>query len=61
MDNLDFIIRAESGDVDHDELVAGVQALIDDGTVWHLQGSWGRLAAQLIDCGACHVPKRTTH
>jgi len=29
------------------------QRLIDTGTVWHLQGSFGRQAAALIQAGVC--------
>lgn len=55
MNHIDFIMRYEGGDLeDHQELVDGVQAMIDDGTVWQLQGSWGRLANYLIECGDCH-------
>jgi hypothetical protein len=31
--------------------VAAMQALIDSGTVWHLQGSYGRAAARGIEQG----------
>lgn len=59
MDRGDFIMRAEAGEIeDERELIEGVQAMIDDGTVWELQGSWGWLAAQLIEMGVCHPPKR---
>lgn len=57
MNHLDFIMRYEGGELkDHQELVDGVQAMIDDGTVWQLQGSWGRLANSLIQSGDCFPP-----
>lgn len=56
--HLDFIIRAETGEIeDEHELIEGVQRMVDDGTVWSLQGSWGRLAAQLIEIGVVHPPQ----
>lgn len=53
MNHLDFIMAFEQGEVDEDELVAGFQAMIDDGTVWQLQGIYGRTAARLIETGLC--------
>ena len=31
-----------------------LQRMIDDGTVWHLQGFFGRTAARAIEEGYCH-------
>lgn len=53
MNHLTFILRFESGECTEDEIVAGFQAMIDDGTVWHLQGFYGRTATQLIEDGHC--------
>lgn len=39
---------------DESEWVEAFQYLIDTGTVWSLQGFFGRTAAQLIDEGRCH-------
>ena len=55
MKHFDFIIKFESGQATDEEVVAGFQAMIDDGTVWQLQGSYGRLAQELINCGECHA------
>ena len=33
------------------------QFLIDNGTVWKLQGFYGRTAKRLIDAGICHAKK----
>lgn len=54
MDHLDFIIAYEQGDIDTDgALIDGFQAMIDDGTVWQLQGHYGRTARALIQAGHC--------
>lgn len=55
--HLDFIMDFEGGQIESaDRIVEGVQAMIDDGTIYHLQGSWQRLAAQLVADGQCHLP-----
>jgi hypothetical protein len=53
-DDLDFMIRFESGDLTEDELVAGFQRLINSGLAWQLQGVYGRTAHALIVAGKCH-------
>lgn len=53
-DAVSFIMAFESEDMDEADVVEGFQHLIDEGTVWHLQGSYGRMAAHLIDAGLCH-------
>lgn len=53
-DHVDFIIRFESGELDHDEIVEGFQHLIDKGIVWCLQGSYQRVARSLIESGDCN-------
>ena len=55
MDHLDKIIAWESGELDEDETIEFFQSMIDDGTVWKLQGCYGRTAASLIDAGLCHA------
>ncbi len=52
-DVVSFIIRYETGEADEDEIIEGFQHLIDTGTVWHLQGHYGRTAAALIEAGIC--------
>jgi hypothetical protein len=54
MDKVDFIIAYESGELDEETIIEGFQALIDDGSVWSLQGHYGRVATALIDAGYCH-------
>lgn len=38
-----------------EEFIEAWQHLIDTGTVWQLQGSYGRGATQLIEQGVCHA------
>jgi hypothetical protein len=53
-DTVGFVIDFESGTLDDIQVIEGFQALIDTGVVWHLQGSYGRTAAHLIETGLCH-------
>lgn len=36
-----------------EEYVEAMQARIDDGSIWQLEGSAGRAAVELIDAGLC--------
>jgi hypothetical protein len=50
--NLDFIINYESGLISSkEELINGFQSLLDSGLVWELQGSYQRMAIDLINQG----------
>jgi hypothetical protein len=53
-DEVAFIMAYEDGELDDDAIIVGFQHLIDSGTVWHLQGSYGRMAARLIETGRCN-------
>lgn len=50
-DEVAFIMEYEDGSLSDDEMIEGFQHLLDSGTVWHLQGSYGRTAAALLDAG----------
>lgn len=50
---LDTLIEFEEGRLGELETVRLFQKLIDDGTVWKLQGSYGRTAQDLIQGGRC--------
>ena len=45
------IMDYESGEMGKEETIAFFQELVDSGLVWSLQGSYGRMAARLIDAG----------
>lgn len=53
MDRVDFIMALEQGEATKEQIIENFQAMIDDGTVWQLQGSYGRMATQLIEAGYC--------
>lgn len=50
-DLVGFIMDAEEGNLDDEQMIAGVQEMVNSGVVWQLQGSWGRLAARMIENG----------
>ena len=50
-----FILAFENGEANNDEVIEGFQHLIDTGTVWSLQGSYGRTAQNLIERGLCTI------
>jgi hypothetical protein len=60
-DFIDAIIAFESGELDEDEAVELLQGMVDDGSIWKLQGSHGRLAADLLEQGVLKFPKERTH
>jgi hypothetical protein len=49
MDYLDAIIAYENGELDNQEVLELFEYLIGSGLAWKLQGSYGRMAKQLID------------
>ena len=53
--SVDFIMQYEAGEIDDiDEIADNIQGAIDDGSIWQLQGYYGRLARDLIEAGYCH-------
>ena len=57
MDRVDKIIAFEQGALDDEEIIALFQEMINDGSVWSLQGTYGRAAQSLINNGYCTVPE----
>lgn len=57
MVDVERIIAFEEGTLDDEGVIELFQDLIDDGTVWSLQGSYGRMAKHLIDAGFCVAPE----
>lgn len=45
-------------DVTEEEYIEGMQGLINSGTCWHMEGSVGRAASDLIQQGLCVLGER---
>jgi hypothetical protein len=53
MHNIEKIISYENGELDEQQTIELFQSMINDGSAWQLQGSYGRMASALIDAGYC--------
>lgn len=51
MQDIDAIMQLEDGDGDDLEQAKALQQLINSGTVWKLQGSYGRGASNALEAG----------
>lgn len=61
-DLLQRIIDFEQGEMEsEDEVLDFFQDLINTGMAWRLQGSYGRMAASLIDQGLLSDGPKTLH
>jgi hypothetical protein len=47
----DAIIMLENGELNEEEVIEAMQMLLDTGLICHLQGSYQRLAVQMIEAG----------
>ena len=61
MDLVNALVDFESGEMDDGQIVALFQELVETGLAWQLQGSYGRLAAELIRAGAVSPPGGKVH
>ena len=52
------IIAYESGEMQDEEIIDFFQRLIDSGMAWSLQGSYGRMAMNLVEDGVCTLPEQ---
>lgn len=52
----DKLIAYEQGDLSNEDVVDLFQELVNSGLAWKLQGSYGRMAARLVEAGEIHLP-----
>ncbi len=57
MNDVDAVMTLVDEDADAMEQVRSLQALINSGTVWHMEGSMGRAAMRAIEDGVCALGK----
>ena len=53
MISVDWILEYENGEMSDEDVLSGFQEMINDGSVWQLQGRYGRFAKYLIESGYC--------
>jgi hypothetical protein len=58
---LDQVVRYESGELDEPTTIALFQSLIESGLAWSLPGNYGRTATELITLGVCRPARRSSH
>ena len=51
---LDQVVKYESGELDDPTTIELFQSLIESGLAWSLPGNYGRTASELITLGVCH-------
>ena len=60
MTSIDKIMAFEDGTLSQEETIKMFQEMINDGSVWKLQGCYGRTAQVLINAGYCTRKVGTT-
>jgi hypothetical protein len=58
---LDQVVKYESGQLDEPTTIELFQSLIESGLAWSLPGNYGRTASELITLGVCHPANHTLH
>jgi hypothetical protein len=56
---LDQVVKYESGELDDPTTIELFQSLIESGLAWSLPGNYGRTASELISLGVCHPADRS--
>ena len=56
---LDQVVKYESGQLDEPTTIELFQSLIESGLAWSLPGNYGRTASELITLGVCHPVDRS--
>jgi len=54
---LTYLTKYEEGEMDEHEMIEFFQFLVDSGLAWTLQGSYGRMAMDLIEDGVVVMPE----
>ena len=60
MNMIDNIMALESGELEGIEAAEAMQCVINDGSGWRMQGSWGRSMMQALEDGDCLLGKHPT-
>ena len=58
---LDQVVKYESGQLDEPTTIELFQSLIESGLAWSLPGNYGRTASELITLGVCRPADRSFH
>jgi hypothetical protein len=61
MVNVDEIIAFEEGTLPDGKVIKMFQRMVNDGSVWGLQGFYGRTAQDLLDAGLIKYPTKRTY
>lgn len=56
--NISELLAFEAGELDDDSTLNLFQELVDTGMAWQLQGSYGRMANDLLEAGLIHWADR---
>jgi hypothetical protein len=55
---VDDIMDYEMGELSNAKTIKMFQKMVNDGSAWKLQGSYGRTAMSLLDAGYIKAPKK---